>query len=78
MLAEQCGENIEYVCHDGQQEGSVILHFLVPEECAKCFGSSQELQAWCLEFGISEICIDGENKVLLPHAEKGGCYKCKF
>ena len=78
MLAQQCGEDIMYVCNNGQQEGCVLLYFQVPEECTKHLRSRQDLRAWCLEYGVTEVFVDGEDIVSLPPVEKEQNLKCEF
>ena len=78
MLAEQCGEDIMYVCDIGKQEGCVLLHFQVSEECKNhLINSCKDLQAWCLEYGVTKVCVDGEDIVSLQRVEKEQFLKCK-
>ena len=78
MIAEQCGEDIIYVCDIGKQEGCVLLHFQVPEECKKYLISSyKDLQAWCLEYGVTKVCVDGKDIVSLSPFENEHFLKCK-
>ena len=81
MLAQQCGNNIEYVCDAGVVQGSIILYFEVPSECKQHFISSrEEMTKWCLNNNVIQVCFDEEEIVALtlPQAEVTEPKNCKL